>query len=198
MMMRLSVFSKSISSLSDTQLMNRVSARGDDRAFDELYNRHSRRLMGFLFRQLGGDGERAADLMQDAFLRVWSKRERYKPDGGFLTWLFSIAYNLLKNEYRHSDYSDAYRRHIQLTHDESQDENISTLLDNKAFDDALQKELRGIDPQSRMLFSLRYEEDMPIGQIAMIMDIPEGTVKSRLHTLIQKLKEKLNSYDVRR
>ncbi|MBR6845151.1 MAG: sigma-70 family RNA polymerase sigma factor, partial [Bacteroidaceae bacterium] len=64
---------------------------------------------------------------------------------------------------------------MQLTHDESQDENISTLLDNKAFDDALQKELRGLDPQSRTLFSLRYEEDMPIGQIAMIMDIPEGT-----------------------
>ena len=198
MMMRLSVFSKSISSLSDTQLMNRVSARGDDRAFDELYNRHSRRLMGFLFRQLGADGERAADLMQDVFMRVWSKREMYKPEGEFLTWLFSIAYNLLKNEYRHYDYSNAYLQHVLHTQDGSRDEDISTSLDNKAFDDALQKELRGLDPQSRMLFSLRYEEDMPIGQIAMIMDIPEGTVKSRLHTFIQKLKEKLNSYDVRR
>lgn len=192
------MFSKSISSLSDAELMCRVSAKGDDRAFDELYNRHSRRLTGFLLRQLGGDEERAADLTQDAFLRVWSKREMYKPEGEFLTWLFSIAYNLLKNEYRHYDYSDAYRRHIQLTHDESQDEDISTSLDNKAFDDALQKELRGLDPQSRTLFSLRYEEDMPIGQISMIMDIPEGTVKSRLHTLIQKLKEKLNNYDIRR
>lgn len=198
MMMRLSVFSKSISSLPDAELMCRVSAKGDDRAFDELYNRHSRRLTGFLLRQLGGDEERAADLTQDAFLRVWSKRERYKPDGGFLTWLFSIAYNLLKNEYRHSDYSNAYLQHVLHTQDGSRDEDISTSLDNKAFDDALQKELRGLDPQSRMLFSLRYEEDMPIGQIAMIMDIPEGTVKSRLHTLIQKLKEKLNSYDVRR
>ena len=198
MMMRLSVFSKSISSLSDAELMCRVSAKGDDRAFDELYNRHSRRLMGFLFRQLGGDGERAADLMQDVFMRVWSKREMYKPEGEFLTWLFSIAYNLLKNEYRHYDYSNAYLQHVLHTQDESRDEDISTSLDNKAFDDALQKELRGLDPKSRMLFSLRYEEDMPIGQIAMIMDIPEGTVKSRLHTLIQKLKEKLNSYDVRR
>ena len=196
--MRLSVFSKTVSKLPDTELMYMVSAKGDNRAFDELYNRHSRRLMGFLFRQLGGDGERAADLTQDAFLRVWSKRERYKPDGGFLTWLFSIAYNLLKNEYRHSDYSNAYLQHVQLTQDGSQDENISTALDNKAFDDALQKELQELDPQSRMLFSLRYEEDMPIGQVALIMDIPEGTAKSRLHTLIQKLKEKLNNYDVRR
>ena len=196
--MRLSVFSKTVSKLPDSELMYMVSAKGDDRAFDELYNRHSRKLMGFLLRQLGGDEERAADLTQDAFLRVWSKRERYKTGCNFLTWLFSIAYNLLKNEYRHSDYSNAYLQHVQLTQDGSQDENISTALDNKAFDDALQKELQELDPQSRMLFSLRYEEDMPIGQIALIMDIPEGTAKSRLHTLIQKLKEKLNNYDVRR
>ena len=196
--MRLSVFSKSVSSLPDAELMRRVSAMGDDRAFDELYNRHSRRLTGFLLRQLGGDGERAADLAQDTFMRVWSKRGMYRPEGEFLTWMFSIAFNLLKNEYRHSDYSNAYLQHVQHTHDESRDEDISMTLDDKAFDAALQKELQGLDPQSRTLFSLRYEEDLPVAQIALIMEIPEGTVKSRLHTLIQKLKEKLNNYDIRR
>lgn len=196
--MRLSVFSKSISSLPDSELMYMVSAKGDDRAFDELYNRHSRRLTGFLLRQLGGDEERAADLTQDAFLRVWSKRERYKTGCNFLTWLFSIAYNLLKNEYRQSDRTKNYIQDAQNTMIEIQDENISINLDNRAFDDALHRELDKLDSQSRILFSLRYEEEMSIRQIAQVLDIPEGTVKSRQHTLIQILKEKLKTYEVRR
>ena len=78
--------------------MCRVSSKDDDRAFDELYHRHARRVMGFLVRQLS-DEDRAADLVQDAFMRVWSSRERYMSGADFSTWLFSIAYNLVKYEY---------------------------------------------------------------------------------------------------
>ncbi len=66
---------RNIASLSDEDLMLRVSSKDDERAFDELYNRHARRVMGFLVRQLS-DEDRAADLMQDAFMMVWSSRER--------------------------------------------------------------------------------------------------------------------------
>ena len=76
--------------------MKRVASKDDDRAFDELYHRYARRVMGFLMRQLN-DSEKAADLVQDAFMRLWSSRERYVSDRCFSTWLFSIAYNLLKN-----------------------------------------------------------------------------------------------------
>ena len=96
--MRIPPFFNSIASLSDEDLMARVASKDDDRAFDELYHRHARRVMGFIMRQLS-DSDRAADLMQDAFLRLWSSRERYIVDKCFSTWLFSIAYNLLKNEF---------------------------------------------------------------------------------------------------
>ncbi len=187
-----------MASLSDEELMERVSAKGDDRAYEELYHRHSRRVMGFLLRQLRGDGDRAADITQDIFLKVWSNREKYINGNTFKTWLFAIAYNLLKNEYRHIEKVSVYAEQLKQTTTNHLDEDISTALDNNAFDEALQQILLTLDADSRLLFSLRFEEEMTVPQIAEIMGIPEGTVKSRQHTLTKTLKEKLSIYEVRR
>ena len=195
--MRIPMFLNSIASLSDEELMKRVASKDDDRAFDELYHRHARRVMGFLLRQLG-DSERAADLVQDAFLRLWSSRERYLSGKCFSTWLFSIAYNLLKNEYRRSGYSIEYAEHVINSTTEEQDDDLDVRLDDRMFDAALRQELSLLDAESRLLFSLRFEEEMTVPQIAEVMKIPEGTVKSRQHTIIRNLKQKLKIYEIRR
>lgn len=195
--MRIPLIFNSIASLSDEDLMKRVASKDDDRAFDELYHRHARRVMGFLMRQLG-DSERAADLVQDAFLRLWSSRERYLSGKCFSTWLFSIAYNLLKNEYRRSGYSVEYAEHVINRTTEEQDDNLDVKLDDKLFDAALRQELSLLDAESRLLFSLHFEEEMTVPQIAEVMKIPEGTVKSRQHTIIRNLKQKLKIYEIRR
>ena len=191
------MFFNPIASLSDEDLMKRVASKDDDRAFDELYHRHARRVMGFLVRQLS-DSERAADLVQDAFLRLWSSRERYLSGKCFSTWLFSIAYNLLKNEYRRSGYSVEYAEHVINSTTEEQDDDLDVKLDDKLFDAALRQELSLLDAESRLLFSLRFEEEMTVPQIAEVMKIPEGTVKSRQHTIIRNLKQKLKIYEIRR
>ena len=195
--MRIPLIFNSIVSLSDENLMKRVASKDDDRAFDELYHRHARRVMGFLMRQLG-DSERAADLVQDAFLRLWSSRERYLSGKCFSTWLFSIAYNLLKNEYRRSGYSVEYAEHVINRTTEEQDDDLDVKLDDRLFDAALRQELSLLDAESRLLFSLRFEEEMTVPQIAEVMKIPEGTVKSRQHTIIRNLKQKLKIYEIRR
>ncbi len=195
--MRLPLIFVNKASLSDEELMKRVASKDDDRAFDELYHRHARRVMGFLMRQLG-DSERAADLVQDAFLRLWSSRERYLSGKCFSTWLFSIAYNLLKNEYRRSGYSVEYAEHVINSTTEEQDDDLDVKLDDRLFDAALRQELSLLDAESRLLFSLRFEEEMTIPQIAEVMKIPEGTVKSRQHTIIRNLKQKLKIYEIRR
>ena len=195
--MRIPLIFVNKASLSDEELMKRVASKDDDRAFDELYHRHARRVMGFLLRQLG-DSERAADLVQDAFLRLWSSRERYLSGKCFSTWLFSIAYNLLKNEYRRSGYSSEYTEHVMNSTTEEQDEDLDVRLDDRLFDEALRKELSLLDAESRLLFSLRFEEEMTVPQIAEVMKIPEGTVKSRQHSLVRNLKQKLKIYEIRR
>lgn len=195
--MRIPLIFVNKASLSDEELMKRVASKDDDRAFDELYHRHARRVMGFLLRQLG-DSERAADLVQDAFLRLWSSRERYLSGKCFSTWLFSIAYNLLKNEYRRSGYSVEYAEHVINSTTEEQDDDLDVKLDDRLFDAALRQELSLLDAESRLLFSLRFEEEMTVPQIAEVMKIPEGTVKSRQHTIIRNLKQKLKIYEIRR
>ena len=185
---------KPLSALTDEELMQRVSSKDDNRAYGELYHRHARRLMGFFFRQSGGGEALAADLTQDAFMRVWTARDKFS-GYSFRTWLLTIGYNLVKNHYRLSEHQRQYEQFVVRTGEEVAESNIVEHLDNKAFDQALKQHLEKMPPESRLLFSLRFEEELTIPQIAVVMALPEGTVKSRLHILTQSLKQKLNYHD---
>lgn len=192
--MTIPIFLKPLSSLTDEELMQRVSSKDDDRAYRELYHRHARRLMGFFFRQMNGDEALAADLTQDAFMRVWTARDKFS-GSSFRTWLLTIGYNLVKNHYRLSEHQKQYEQFVVQTGEEVAESNIVEHLDNKAFDQALKQLLEKMSPESRLLFSLRFEEEMTVPQIAVVMSVPEGTVKSRLHILTQSLKQKFNYHD---
>ena len=186
---------KPLSALTDDELMQRVSGKDDDRAYGELYHRHARRLMGFFFRQTGGDEALAADLTQDTFMRVWTARNRFS-GSSFRTWLLAIGYNLVKNHYRHSEHERAYESLAMQTQEEASDSNVIDQLDQQTFDQALSLLLEKMPRESRLLFSLRFEEELTIPQIAVVMALPEGTVKSRLHILTHSLKQKLNHHDI--
>ena len=192
--MTIPMFLKPLSSLKDEELMLRVSSKDDDRAYGELYHRHARRLMGFFFRQSGGDEALAADLTQDAFMRVWTARDKFS-GSSFRTWLLTIGYNLVKNHYSLSEHQKQYEQFVVQTGEEVAESNIVEHLDNKAFDQALKQHLEKMLPESRLLFSLRFEEELTVPQIAVVMSVPEGTVKSRLHILTQSLKQKFNYHD---
>lgn len=192
--MTIPIFLKPLSSFTDEELMQRVSSKDDDRAYSELYHRHARRLMGFFFRQMNGDEALAADLTQDAFLRVWTARDRFSGTS-FRTWLLTIGYNLVKNHFRHSGHQREYEQLLVQTEQEETDNSIMEKMEKDAFDQALRQLLEKMPPESRLLFSFRFEEELTVPEIANLMEIPEGTVKSRLHILTQTLKQKFNQYD---
>ena len=181
---------KPLSSFTDDELMQKVSEKDDDRAFGELYHRHARRLMGFFFRQLDKDEALASDFTQDAFMRVWTARDKFAGTS-FRTWLFTIAFNLLKNHYRHAEHQKQFEQFVSLHQPTTEDSKVIDQLDDEAFDKALRQELEHMSSDARLLFSLRFEEELSVPQIAEVMAIPEGTVKSRLYTLTQTLKKKL-------
>ena len=178
-----------MSAQSDEQLMQRA-ARGSDRAFEELYNRHARRLQGFFVRRLGDDADLAADFMHDTFLRLYAARESYREGRDFRAWLFTIAYNLCRNHHRNQ---------LTIVSDEGVDitdeASIEVELDMKDLHDALREILRKLPEPYAMLFSLHYEEELTVPQIAQITDLPEGTVKSRLHKTMQIIKQNLKQYE---
>ena len=189
--MSIHLFHKPLASLTDDELMTMVNSKDDDRAYGELYRRHARRLMGFFFRQVGKDEDSAADLVQDAFLRLWTSRNKFSGTG-FSTWLFTISFNLLRNHYRHDEHRKQYELYSSKQQELAADAHIIEQIDSRAFDLALQRELEKLTPDGRLLFSLRFEEALTVPQIAEVMAIPEGTVKSRLHALTQTLKQKIN------
>ena len=180
-----------LSSQSDEQLMLRVGARSDA-AFDELYRRYVRRLQGFFFRQLGGDEDAAADATHDAFLRLFEARDRYVEGRDFATWLFTIAYNLCRNRYRRNAYEADYL--ATLDAEPVTTEDIEVEMDRETLQRALASVLEKLPAPLRLLFSLRYEEELTVPQIAAILEIPMGTVKSRLHKTMQLIRQQLKEF----
>ncbi len=183
---------KPLRQLTDEQLMARAKA-GNVAAFEELYHRFARRLKGFFFLQLGGDEELAADATHDVFLRAYEARNRYQEGKNVSTWLFTIAYNICRNHYR----SNAYETQLSATLDAEpiSDEQIEVQLDAAALDDALAQVLSELPPPLHQLFSLHYQEELTIPQVAEIVGIPEGTVKSRLHKTMNIIRKKLKRYE---
>lgn len=191
-------------SLSDEQLAERVRLAADERAFAELHRRYARLLQGFFFRRMGGNADQAADLTQDTFLRLWqsltsnsgSNLTSHSDSGltALRSMLFTIAYNLCKNIYRTNEHEQEYLASLPTDEPVAED-NTPPRLDAETFDRALQQELSRLSEPQQMLFELRFTQELSVPEIAAIMAIPEGTVKSRLHTLTQYLRLKLKEYE---
>ena len=160
-----------------------------------LYDRYARRLQGFFLRQLGHDAQAAADATHDTFLRAFEASERLSDNGNEAAWLFTIAYNLLRNRYRHRAYETDYL--AQLDRQPMEEQQIELRLDQQTLLAALGKVLDGLPPPLRLLFSLRHEEELPVPQVAEILQIPEGTVKSRLHKTMTIIRKQLKEYEER-
>ena len=143
--------------------------------------------------QLGGDEELAADATHDVFLRAYEARSRYGESHKFDTWLFTIAYNLCRNHYR----SYAYEAQLLSTLDAEPvtDQLIEVRLDSATLDQALEQVLAELPPTLHHIFSLHYQEELTIPQIAEIVGVPEGTIKSRLHKTMNIIRKKLKKYE---
>ncbi|MFC1557806.1 RNA polymerase sigma factor [candidate division KSB1 bacterium] len=173
--------------------------QGEISAFDEIYSRYSKRLLYFFCRMLGHDEERAQDFLQDLFLKIIEKSNLYQEEKKFSTWIYTIANNMCKSEYRYR----LVRKNIRnegnvdlILPDESPDEHPSEKnIDRMNFRKALFCELESLKSEQRAVFLLKYQENFSIKKISSIMKCSEGTVKSRLFYATKKLAEKLKDYN---
>lgn len=171
------------------------SARGDKRAFNELYTRFSPALMRYFHRMLWRDKEKAEDFVQDFFMKLIRQPEAFDSKRKFSTWMYSVAHNMCKNEYRRMEIRKPaeFESVVGLLAVDSED-NAGRRIDRKAFMNSLSSELGKMDEDQRTVFVLRFEENLALKEIAEIMNISEGTVKSRLFYTLRKLSAKLNVY----
>ncbi len=179
--------------LDDEPLLRRM-ARGDEAAAAELYGRYAGRMQRYFQRMLDGDPIRAQDFTQELFLRVIRNAEHFDARFRFTTWLYTIARNLCKNEYRRRDRQpDLHPVEDQPVADKAPAP--WRQLDDEAFESALRRCLDELDELPRQCFVLRFQEELSIREISQILECPEGTVKSRLHYTVRKLSDRLQVFN---
>lgn len=163
--------------------MTRLTA--DD--FNRLYTAYARRAQGFFLRMTGYDQALAEDLTQELFTRLWEHRDAYDPAHPFATWMFSVAYNLCKNAYRHQEVVEKALDGPWHPSADYAAEDIT--FERQQLKEQLAAAVRRLPDEQREVFLLRYEEELSIADVARILGIPEGTVKSRAAYALKRLRE---------
>jgi RNA polymerase sigma-70 factor (ECF subfamily) len=172
--------------LPDLDLMQKVQ-KGDMVSYNTLVDRYKDRLFNMLTRMLSSEDE-ARDLLQETFLRVWQHKMSYDFRYAFSTWIYTIALNLARNELRRRkkfkffdifDYSDKLPAKDERP---TGSPKLKELLDH---------EIQKLPEKYRTAFVLRDVDSLSYEEIAQVLSIPLGTVKSRVNRARSILRKRL-------
>jgi len=174
--------------LEDSQVVQ-AFLEGHERAFDELVSRYQTRLLNFIYRTVG-DRERAEDLVQEVFIRIYRHLHRFDQTKKFSTWAYTIASNLAKNELRNRSRNplvlfQTIKRHWEADHRPLQFEDSSSRPDDmfhkRHLRELVEQSVSQLPEHHRVVFVLRELEGKTYEEIAEITGCNLGTVKSRLN-----------------
>ncbi|MFZ5516861.1 MAG: sigma-70 family RNA polymerase sigma factor [Candidatus Zhuqueibacterota bacterium] len=168
---------------------------GDLYAFDLIVKRYKNQLLNFIYRFLG-NAEEAEDLVQETFLRVYRNRRAYQKVAKFSTWIYTIAGNLAKTELRKRKrrkfFSISDLGYNEKDYDISDEAyNPEKDVDSRMKEEIIHREINDLSPKFREVILLRDVQQLSYEEISQIVDIPLGTVKSRVNRGRLKLQEKL-------
>jgi RNA polymerase sigma-70 factor (ECF subfamily) len=180
-------------SISDAEYVRRIQ-RGETETFEILVRRHEKVIFNLLYRMLG-DYDDAAETAQEVFLSAYRAIRQFRGDANFSTWLYRIALNHATTR-RKSTISRRQRLvpiegadlvdHVDVGPAES--------LEKKEIRERVQRALNELDPEDAMVILLRDLQDIAYEDIARVLKVPVGTVKSRLHRARQALKTRLAAF----
>ncbi len=172
----------------DDQSLIDACRAGDTEAFGELVRRYQDRLYPTLFR-LTGSADDALDLLQDVFLRAYLKLGQFHGESSFYTWLYRLAINLALSERRR-------RRPVSPSlavepSDVFEQSDPAGPLLRAEQERQVHQAIASLAPEHRAVVVLKDLDGLPYEEIAMILKIPVGTVRSRLHRARNELRLKL-------
>jgi RNA polymerase sigma-70 factor (ECF subfamily) len=178
----------------DTQLV-KASQQGDQDAFAFLVQKHQRRVFAMSLRILQ-DYEDAREITQEAFLAAWQGLPSFRGEARFATWLYRIAYNCSLRQLERRKRERARHSVIQAEHilegmsKEKQAEDSIELRDRQAI---VREQLEQLPPKYRIVLILRHLQDMTYEEMAEVLSMPVGTIKTHLFRARNLLKERLLS-----
>jgi RNA polymerase sigma-70 factor (ECF subfamily) len=170
----------------DFALMKAIQ-KGNMVAFSTMVDRYKNRLMNVIARMLSSQ-EEAEDIVQETFVRVYQHRQSFNFQHCFSTWIYTIGLNLARNELRKRkrfkflEISDMKGNESELA--------VDPKLPNR-LPEVLSEAVKALPEKYRMAFMLRDVQELPYEEVAKILSVPLGTVKSRVNRARLTLREKL-------
>ena len=181
--------------LTDEQLIERFQ-NGDRHAYDELVKRYKDPLYNFVFRYLNNQFA-AEDIVQETMIKLFTHKHYYKPIAKFSTWIYTIAKNLALTEIR----KNKRRKTESMWNDQGQpidvpsnEDSLEKKVQNELAVEELNKCLDEIPENFRIAVVLRDFQELSYEEISKILEIPVGTIKSRINRGRIQLAEKLKHF----
>jgi RNA polymerase sigma-70 factor (ECF subfamily) len=186
----------------EAKLVERLKRR-DEAAFNELVRLYETKIFRLVLRMLGGDRAEAEDLAQEVFVTVFKSIDSFRGESKLSTWIYRIAANHSKNRIK---YLNRRARGGRKEFDEAADREAlesgsmatsaqvprpDSMAEAKEVEGIIQIALGVLDLEQRELVILRDIENLTYEEIQAVTDLPEGTVKSRLHRARNALQEKV-------
>ena len=178
-----------VDSINEKRLLTELK-NGSFQAFERLYNMYSGKLYNFIMRISSGNQYMAEEVVQSAFIRVWEVRERVEPESSFISFLCTIAKNLLMNMYQRQTVEYVYNEYLKNTgvdRDSQTEESIDLRFLNE-YIDSLAEELPA---QRKKIFILSKRQNYTNKEIAEMMGISESTVATLLSLAVKFMREQL-------
>jgi RNA polymerase sigma-70 factor (ECF subfamily) len=190
--------------ISDEELVRRV--RTDDaHAVEALVRRYRNKAFAIAYHMSGGNREDALDLTQEVFLRVFKKIHTFKGDASFYTWFYRIVVNACVDARRRRERwrrifstrrtdADESQGSLEDFPDRADDTNPLSNLRSKELNAEVQAALKMLTESQRTAFQLKVFQDLTIAEIAEVMDLAPGTVKSHLFRATQFVRKHLDGW----
>ena len=179
--------------ISDAECVRRLQ-HGEKDAFEILLRRHEKAIFNLVYRMIG-DYDEAAEVSQEVFLSAFRAVGQFRGDANFSTWLYRIALN--HSITRRKSLGVRQQRRVPIENADPLCDprpGPSETLEKKQIRERVQHALSQLDPEDAQVLLLRDLQDIPYDEVARVLEIPVGTVKSRLHRARQALKARLAPY----
>jgi RNA polymerase sigma-70 factor (ECF subfamily) len=179
----------------DDTLLVAASKNGDQDAFSLLVLRYQRRVFNLVFRMLQ-NYEEACEITQETFLAAWQGLPAFRGEARFTTWLYRIAYNCSLKQLDTRKREQALQAALQS--EQEDEERQSAHLTQLDHQELVQEQLSQLPPKYRIVLILRHLQDMTYEEMAEVLTMPIGTIKTHLFRARNLLKERLQSFGYER
>lgn len=182
----------------DLELVEAARQEHDEKAFAVLIKRYERPLYNFILRMISSPAE-AEEIFQETFLRIYKNLDNFRGGASFSPWAYRIAHNLCIDSLRRP----GKRIFVELEKDDSGEFSVLDRMANerspnpenelyrRQIGQSIQQAVEELPPKLRSVFVMYQYDHFPYEEIAVILEIPLGTVKSRMHSALQQLSHKL-------